>query len=231
MKRHALAFKVLARVPAGLCAAVLFTGVMGVNIVMPRTAFADPESPPPAPIDVAVKTEPPPRRVVSLEWNPIALLYRRVSVNVEIAPADHHVLILSPYYFYSQTAAFETSPDAAGNSVQVPSQRFEGFGGEIGYRYYTGLGGPRGFFVGPSLILASVQCKAGNGATTSLADYGVAFDVGYQMLVANNWAIALGVGAEYTWASKSLPDQQWPANIYANSGFHARPLFALGYAF
>ncbi len=236
MKRHALAFKLPASTPAGPRGApfwlAAWLAAVGANLVTPRTALADAEAPPSAPVDVMVKTEPPPRRVVALEWNPIALLYERVSVSVEIAPLDHHVLILSPYYFNSRTAAFQpNTPDAAGNIVQVPSQRFEGFGGEIGYRYYTGLGGPRGFFVGPSLILASVQGTAGDGTKTSLADYGFAVDVGYQMLVADNWVVALGVGAEYTWAGKSLPDQQWPANMYANSGFHPRPLFALGYAF
>jgi hypothetical protein len=227
MKRVGLALRLLASAPAGACA-VLWVGTCTAT---ERDANAA-APPPPPPVDVVVKTEPPPRRVLTVEWNPVALLFERLSVNVEIAPADHHVLILSPYVFDARTAAFQSSAtDAAGNAIQVESQRFEGVGGEIGYRYYTGLGGPRGLFVGPSFILASVQATAGDGSKTSLADFGVALDVGYQMLVADNWVVALGVGAQYTWATKSLPDQQWPADIYANSGVHVRPLFALGYAF
>jgi hypothetical protein len=137
--------------------------------------------------------------------------------------------MLTPYYFDSQTAAFTQS----GTNVNtfVPSQKFEGFGGEIGYRYFTGLNGPRGFFVGPSFVIADVQATSGGGSQTTLMDFGVAVDAGWEMLVADNWSVSLGLGAEYVFTSKSLPSQQWPANIYANSGFHPRPLFAIGYAF
>ena len=83
--------------------------------------------------------------------------------------------------------------------------------------------------MGPSLIVADVQATPAAGSTTSLTDFGVAVDIGYQMLVAERWTVALGVGAEYVFTSKSLPDQQWPANLYANAGFHPRPLVALGY--
>ena len=186
------------------------------------------------PVDVSVKEEPPPSRIVTLQWNPVDLVYERLSANLQIVPTSHHALMLTPFYFDSQTAAFtQSGTDAGGNpvNVQVPSQKFEGFGGEIGYRYFTGHSGPRGFFIGPSFIIADVQATAGSGAQTTLMDYGIAVDAGYQMLVADNWAVSLGLGAEYVFTSKSLPDQQWPANIYANSGFHPRPLFALGYAF
>jgi hypothetical protein len=189
---------------------------------------------PPPPVDVVVKQEPPPARVVTLQWNPVDLVYERLSGNLQIVPSDHHALMLTPFYFDSQTAAFtQSGTDAAGNpvNVAVASQKFEGFGGEIGYRYFSGFAGPRGFFIGPSFVIADVQATAGNGAQTSIMDYGIAVDAGYEMLVADNWAVSLGLGAEYVFTSKSLPNQQWPANIYANNGFHPRPLFALGYAF
>jgi hypothetical protein len=213
MKRPASTSKVF------MSASVLLFTAHGSS---PELARADP----PPPVDVAVKVEPPPQRVVALEWNPLDLLSERISVSLEIVPVSHHALVLTPYYFDSSTAAFQTEA-----LVEIPSQRFRGFGGEIGYRYYTGLAGPRGLFVGPSLILAWVQATAGDGSQTSLSDYGIAVDVGYEALVADNWVIALGVGADYTFTSKSLPEQQWPANTYANSGFHPRPLASLGYAF
>jgi hypothetical protein len=213
MKRPAFASKVFVSASLGLWTA---------HVAAPEPARAEP----PPPVDVLVKEEPPERRVVALEWNPVGLLYDRISASLEIVPVSHHGLVLTPYYFDSSTAAFETE-----NLVQVPSQRFRGFGGEIGYRYYTGLGGPRGFFVGPSLILAWVQATAGDGTQISLSDYGIAVDMGYEALVADNWVVALGIGADYTFTSRSLPEQQWPANAYANCGFHPRPLVSLGYAF
>jgi hypothetical protein len=188
----------------------------------------------PPPVDVAIKETPPPSRVVTLQWNPVDLVYERLSANLQIVPVSHHALMLTPFYFDSNTAAFtQSGTNSAGNpvNIQVPSQKFEGFGGEIGYRYFSGLAGPRGFFIGPSFVIADVQATAGSGAQTTLMDYGIAVDAGYEMLVADNWAVSLGLGAEYVFTSKSVPNQQWPANIYANSGFHPRPLFALGYAF
>jgi hypothetical protein len=186
-----------------------------------REAVADP----PPPVDVALNEPPPPRRVATIEWNPVSLVINRLSANVEIVPVDHHALVLSPFYFNSRTSSFTDG------SVEVPSQRFEGFGGEIGYRYYWGRGGPRGLFIGPSLLLAEVQATAVNGSKTSIDDVGIAADIGYQMLVAERWVVSLGAGGQYTFTSKSIPDQQMPANIYANAGVQPRILFALGCAF
>jgi hypothetical protein len=204
-----------------IASSVLASACLALGATTAREAVADP----PPPVDVVVEEPPPPRRVATIEWNPIALVLDRLSANVEIVPVDHHALVLSPFYFNARTASFTL------NSVEVPSQRFEGFGGEIGYRYYWGRGGPRGFFVGPSLLLSDVQATAADGTKTSFTDIGVAGDVGYQMLVADGWVVSLGVGVQYTFTSKSIPDQQMPANIYANEGVQPRLLFALGYAF
>ncbi len=195
-------------------------------------AGAQPAAPPAsatAPVDVVVAEASPPRRVVALEWNPVALFIDRLSATIEIAPVDHHVLVLSPYYFNTRTASFPGL--SAGAPVAHLSQRFEGVGGEIGYRYYAGYGGPRGFFAGPSFIIAGLKATDGVGSETSLMDYGVALDVGWQALVADDWVIGLGGGAQYSFTSKSVPDQQAPAAYYANAGVHPRALAALGYAF
>jgi hypothetical protein len=215
---------------AGLVITLFVSSASLASLASEKVARAEP----PPPVDVVVKQEPPPARLVTLQWNPVDLVYERLSANLQIVPVDHHALMLTPFYFDSQTAAFtQSGTDAAGNpvNVAVPSQKFEGFGGEIGYRYFSGLAGPRGFFIGPSFVIADVQATAGNGVQTSIMDYGIAVDAGYEMLVAEHWAVSLGLGAEYVFTSKSLPNQQWPANIYANNGFHPRPLFALGYAF
>jgi hypothetical protein len=182
-----------------------------------------------APVDVAVNEPAPARRVFAIEWNPVALFIHRLSGNVEIVPVDHHALTLTGYYFNTRTAQFT---DAVGGAlVTTASQRFDGGGGEIGYRYYAGRGGPRGFFAGPSFTLASVRATDSVGTETSLFNYGVALDVGWQALVADDWVISLGGGGMYSFTSKSLPDQQAPAAYYANSGLHPRALAAVGYAF
>ena len=197
-----------------------------VATIAPRGAAAQP----PAPVDVVVKDEPPPERVASIEFNPAALLIDRISFNIEIVPVDHHALILSPYYFYPSTSAFSRT-DSNGNTTLVGETEFEGFGGELGYRYYWGHNGPRGMFIGPSLIAAWVQAKAPDGMKTTFSDLGVAADIGYQMLVADDWLVSLGAGVQYLTTTKSIPDQQAPANFYANRGVQPRILFALGYAF
>ncbi len=157
-----------------------------------------------------------------MELSPLALFtIHRVSANVVIVPADHHALILSPFYAWVTTNPVYVF-EAAGNSTQLPTQRFDALGGEIGYRYYFGRGGPRGLFLGPSLILAWVKAGAEDGAETSFADLGIAADVGYQMLVADRLALSAGAGLQATVTSKSIPNQQFPAELYANSG--VRPL-------
>jgi hypothetical protein len=182
-----------------------------------------------ASVDVAVIEPMPARRVFAVEWNPVALFIDRLSANVEIAPADHHAVVLAPYYFNTRTAGFAgVSGDLP---VAHPSQRFEGVGGEIGYRYYAGRGGLRGFFAGPSFILTTVKATDGAGDETSLMTYGGAVDVGWQALVVDDWVVSLGGGAEYVLTSHAVPDQQAPAAYYANSGLHPRVLAAVGYAF
>ncbi len=188
------------------------------------------------PVDVVVHDRLPPHRLVVVEWNPLALLaISKLSANVIVTPDDHHALVLNPFYASTTTAPIaifdDTSLQAGGGPVAtLPKQKFSGFGIELGYRYYWGEGGPRGFFVGPSLILGSFTAAAQDGSKTSYLDYGLAGDAGYQMLVADRVALSLGAGAQYVVSSKSIPDQQFPAWIYANTRVSPRVLFSLGWA-
>jgi hypothetical protein len=206
----------------------LALGAFAAVFLMAYGAAAEP----PPPVDVVVRENPPPRRVFAIEYNPLSLVIGKVSGNVVVVPIDHHGLVLTPFYVSTTTVPINRVLDPAGMSVeQLPKQKFEGFGGEIGYRYYSGLGGPRGFFAGPSLAVAWITATASNLTQTSFVDYVLAGDVGYAALVADRVAITLGVGAQYTFTSKTIPNQQPPANIYANSAFEPRVLAALGCAF
>ena len=199
-------------------------GLLGVTEPAARAAA-------PQAVDVSTKDVPPPRRYVTIAWNPVpVLMLGKVSFDVVIAPVSHHALVLSPFYVSTSTVPLYLN-GPSGPAIQVPQQTFTGWGGEIGYRYYFGLAGPRGFFLGPSFIVGAFTATAQNGAQTSYWNLGGAIDVGYQMLVADRVSLAAGVGLQYTFTDKSLPNQQWPENIYANDRFNPRFLLSLGFAF
>ncbi len=226
---HPPSASILCGVGLALAATSTASGQPAAPAGVPAPATAPATAPAFAPVDVAVNEPTPARRVFAVEWNPVALFIHRLSVNLEIALADHHALVLAPFVFDTRTASFI---DVRGDPTTVqPSQRFEGVGGEIGYRYYAGSGGLRGFFAGPSFILAGVRGTDGAGDHMTFMDYGVAVDVGWQALVASDWVVSLGGGGQYTFTSTSIPDQQAPAAYYANSGLHPRALAAVGYAF
>lgn len=182
-------------------------------------------------VDVSIHEPAPPHRWLAIEWNPLPLLtIGKASANVVMVPREHHALVASPFYSWTTTEPVYVFDDA-GAATRLPEQKFTGFGGELGYRYYAGAGGPRGVFVGPSLIVGAFDAKAQNGTKTSFFDLGVAADAGYQILIAHDVALSLGGGAQYIWTSKSIPAQQFPARIHANRGVAPRILASIGWAF
>jgi hypothetical protein len=210
--------------------------VLGLGLVTAaRIAAADEPTPSDRPVDVVLHEAPSPHRTFSVEWNPLALFIDRVSANVVVVPGNHHALVVAPFYTWTTTAEYSTSLAADGTplgyQLNVPSQSFKGFGGEIGYRYYFEEGGPRGLFLGPSVILGLLNAKAYDGNETSVFDLGFAGDVGYEALVADTVSISAGAGLQYTWPNKYIPDQQLPAAIYVNKELHPRLLLSVGYAF
>jgi len=207
-----------------------------------------PSDPADVAVDVRIQPAPSPHRTLTIEWNPLALFIDRFSLNVVIVPGNHHALVLSPFYTWANTAPYSTSLNANGTplvdttgsitgtpganyNLNVPPQYFDGFGGEIGYRYYASEGGPRGFFLGPSLILEDITAKAYDGQTTNFFGIGLAADVGYEALIADTIAVSAGVGAQYTFTTQTIPQQQLPASIYANEKLYPRLLLSFGYAF
>jgi hypothetical protein len=192
-----------------------------------RSALADPA---PA-VDVVVHDLPPIHRTVLVEWNPLPLAtIGKASADIVITPGDHHAAVVSPFYAWTTTSPVAVFDDA-GNRTLLPEQKFHGLGLELGYRYYFEPGGARGLFVGPSVVLGTFTAKAQNGTDTSYLDLGVAADVGYQILLADRLALALGGGLQYVAPSKTIPDQQFPAWIYANNRLSPRVLFSIGWGF
>lgn len=180
--------------------------------------------------DVTVRDAAAPRRLVAIEWNPLALVaLHQWSANLLVVPIDHHAIIVSPHYVSTTTEPIYVYDDA-GNPTRLPKQSFKGFGGELGYRYYFGSGGPRGVFVGPSMILTPIVATAENGEKTHFLNYGLAVDAGFEALVADRCALSLGAGIQYSKASKDIPPQQFPADVVANNGFRPRLLLSIGWA-
>jgi hypothetical protein len=199
------------------------------SVVLAAPSVARGDQPPP--VDVVLREPPPVHRVVAIEWNPLALIIGKLSANVVIVPEDHHAFVLSPYYTSTTTAPIALVDASGAATMRLPQQTFQGFGGELGYRYYWGRGGPRGLFVGPSILVASMTAKAEDGTSTSFVQYGVAGDAGFQALVADAVSITVGGGVQYAATTVSIPNQQFPANVFANHGVWPRLLLSLGWAF
>jgi MYXO-CTERM domain-containing protein len=183
-----------------------------VALLSARTSRAADEvgAPPPEPEPVA--------RRLAIYVSPLSLLVDRYGGSLEIMLASHHALEAGAYYVYCAT-----NSDSA--------NLFEGVGGEVGYRFYLGRNGPRGFYIGPSFLLASMTAVPQAGPSMGYLDLGGALDLGYQALVVDRVLVGLGVGAQYTAATQSLPQQQVPASVYANGGLRPRVSLAIGVAF
>ena len=109
---------------------------------------------------------------------------------------------------------------------------FSGVGGEVGYHYYFGENGPRGFYAGPSFLLGFYNAKAAaTGESNAFQNFGGALDIGYQAIVADRIVLGIGAGLQYTVPTLKLPQQELPASVYTNAGFRPRLLLALGIAF
>ena len=190
---------------------------------------AQPPSPPQPdysayPDDVAPAEEGALRRM-TLEVNPLGPFIGQWGGAIELLPARHHALILSPYYYATRTG-------------QGPENFFQGVGGEIGYRWYSSPNGPRGFFLGPSLILgafvaqgAALDASHPAPSPSTFYNLGMALDVGYQAIIADRLVIGLGVGAQSIYVTKTFLDQEWPSSVHTNSRLYPRALLSFGYAF
>jgi hypothetical protein len=181
-------------------------------------------------VDVTFRPSVPPRRILALELNPLAgFALHRWGGNIIVAPLEHHAIILNPFHTYARTYPINLYDDN-GNTILLPAQSFNGWGAELGYRYYTGRGGLRGLFLGPSLFADWMTVEAQDGSKTKYVYYGLAADVGYQALITDSISISFGGGLQYGRPSKDIPRQGFQAKYYANPIVLPRLLISLGWA-
>jgi hypothetical protein len=169
-----------------------------------------------------------PFKSVALQGNPLGLAIGRYSADLEYLPVPHHALHFSPVGYFAL-------PGVADELV--------GFGAEMGYRWYSGLNGPHGFFLGASFIALSLQYTHGalpgvpldSPQDTSYVQLGGALDAGYQVVILGNFAAGVGIGAQYTGDTPGPPTfeyQNHPLHdLLYGSGLRPRVLLSLGAAF
>jgi hypothetical protein len=164
--------------------------------------------------------EKPARQRIAITSSPIAaFIGRRLGVSASVMIVSHHALELTLFHIDQKTGTDSNN-------------EFRGWGQELGYRYYSGEDGPRGFFIGPSLLLGrytAIPLVGGDQIRYSVP--GVAVDLGYQALLIDRLVVGLGAGLQYTVPGVSLPPQEIPVSNYANKGVRPRVLFALGFSF
>lgn len=181
----------------------------------------------PAPARGSDDGEPELKRL-ALELNPLGFAIGRYSLNVEYMLGRHHALILTPF--------FDNTPVKV-NDVDAGS--LTGFGGELGYRFYTGSRGPNGFFIGPSVLFASWSQSLPDGvpANTPKPDgftaIGGALDLGGQAVIGPGVIVGAGFGLQYTKNSIDVNTDKLNIASAAIAGGGVRPRFLLsvGYAF
>jgi hypothetical protein len=160
---------------------------------------------------------------ISLEVNPLGLTIGRYSISGEYMLARHHALTLSPFF---------TSTSIKVNDKEIGS--LSGFGGELGYRFYTGSKGANGFFVGPSALFASYTSESVVGNTSqSFTAVGGALDIGGQFIIGPGVVLGFGGGLQYTKNSEEIntDNLNLASAVIAGGGVRPRLLLAVGYSF
>jgi hypothetical protein len=127
---------------------------------------------------------------VALQGNPLGFLIGRYSADLEYLPDVHHAFHLTAFGYYALPGV---------------ADQLTGFGGEIGYRWYSGVHGPHGLFAGASLVAGELEYQHVAVAPapldvsndTQFVELGGAIDAGYQVILLGNLAIGVGAGAQY----------------------------------
>jgi hypothetical protein len=184
---------------------------------------------PPDPHDLPPDSPTPPGklpRTHSFEGYPLSLVMSRLSFGFEQMLVDHHALLIGAH---GQAVAYD------GGAL---TDFMVAFGGDAGYRFYSGRNGPRGFFFGPSIMLDEVY----SGGTLNLGFLAgskrswmtataVAMDVGWQSISKKGLLFGIGAGAQYTFTGRDHSEVGDAAWLLMGRGVRPRVLLAIGKAF
>lgn len=221
----------------------------------PRFAAAKPITPQVAALPVATPIEAPPapevisneaneaplpppdgvvQKRIAITLNPLPMAVGRFGGNVEVLVATHHAVGGSVYVQTFPTWLVK---------VALPSTNIGGgpaplFGGELGYRYYTGRGTASGFFVGPSFVAMPLAYpRVTENLDAQLASfhaYGGAVDFGGQLVTSSGFTIGGGLGVmalAYTPPASVAPPPGTTVPDFPEPHVLPRLLFSAGWAF
>ena len=139
-----------------------------------------------------------PRRRVTIGLNPLPLIAGRYGLNVELVPFRHHALVASAWL---QTFTPGMLRVLMPNEIDVSKGAGSLFGGELGYRLYTGEDGAHGLFAGVSGVAMPIAYPRVSADLTSevvsFHAYGGAIDVGVQAITGSGFTIGGGLGVMY----------------------------------
>ncbi len=205
------------------------TTLTGLALTCAGSALA--QGPAVATAPPATEAPPAPAQGVQKQWgiaaNPLSTIVGRYGIDVTYMIAQHQGIVLNP--FYQHVSADVTS--SSGGVTTTSSSTFSGFGGELGYRYFTGDKAMNGFYIGPSFIFGSYAQKNSEGEKTAFTSIGGAIDLGGQYVSDSGFMIGGGFGLQYTKTSTQFDDLPFGAKVLAGGGVRPRFLFTIGYSF
>lgn len=169
------------------------------------------------------------RRPLALTTNPLGFVIQRYGGNAEYAFLPHHAVIATGYV---QSVPVSMVRPFAGNVRIRDRASSPGFGGELGYRLYSGKRGAEGLFVGGSFVAMPIAYpRLERDLAVGLERvYGVggAVDVGAQTITSFGLTIGGGIGASFL--AYDMPDD--PSRLpFAMPRVLPRLLLQTGYAF
>ncbi len=216
-----------------LAASAVFSfGLLASTAGEARADDAHPAAPAPAAANEKPQADDdgPEIKRLSLELNPLGLAIGRYSVQGEYMLARHHAVTLNPFYAHAPVTVTVNGQSADAGSLN-------GFGGELGYRFYTGSKGANGFFVGPSFLFGAYSQSGGIGpastASSSFTSIGGALDVGGQFIIGPGVVLGFGGGLQYTSSGRDgdTSNLNLASAVIAGGGIRPRALLAVGYSF